>query len=157
MKMQDLDQVRDKWIAATVAAATPDALEQIRVEALGKKGEVSLLMKSLGGLDPEARREAGQRLNAVKDAVTAAIETRKQTLSEASRRSKRACAMPIATGAPASATSVACGSSASTPACVSMGSPIPSSSTASSALESPSTERSWPISATRSRLRSMPW
>jgi len=81
--MQDLDQVRDKWIAAAASAATPDALEQIRVEALGKKGEVSLLMKSLGGLEPEARREAGQRLNAVKDAVTAAIETRKQTLNEA--------------------------------------------------------------------------
>jgi phenylalanyl-tRNA synthetase alpha chain len=83
MTMQDLDQVRDKWIAAAKAAATPDALEQIRVEALGKKGEVSLLMKSLGGLDPEARREAGQRLNSVKDAVTAAIETRKQNLGEA--------------------------------------------------------------------------
>ena len=81
--MQDLDQIRDKWIAATIMAETPDTLEQIRVEALGKKGEVSLLMKSLGGLDPEARREAGQRLNAVKDAVTAAIETRKQTLGEA--------------------------------------------------------------------------
>ncbi len=81
--MQDLDQVRDKWVAAAHAAGSPDALEQIRVEALGKKGEVSLLMKSLGGLDPEARREAGQRLNAVKDAVTAAIETRKQTLGEA--------------------------------------------------------------------------
>ena len=81
--MQDLDQVREKWIAAAKAAATPDALEQIRVEALGKKGEVSQLMKSLGGLDPEARREAGQRLNAVKDAVAAAIETRKQNLGEA--------------------------------------------------------------------------
>jgi phenylalanyl-tRNA synthetase alpha chain len=81
--MQDLDQIRDKWIAATREAATPDALEQIRVEALGKKGEVSLLMKSLGGLDPEARREAGQRLNAVKDAVTAAIDSRKQTLGDA--------------------------------------------------------------------------
>jgi phenylalanyl-tRNA synthetase alpha chain len=83
MTMQDLDQIRDKWIAATESAATPDTLEQIRVEALGKKGEVSLLMKSLGGLDPEARREAGQRLNAVKDAVAAAIDARKQTLGEA--------------------------------------------------------------------------
>jgi phenylalanyl-tRNA synthetase alpha chain len=83
MTMQDLDQIRDKWIAATREAATPDTLEQIRVEALGKKGEVSLLMKSLGGLDPEARREAGQRLNAVKDAVSAAIDARKQTLGEA--------------------------------------------------------------------------
>jgi phenylalanyl-tRNA synthetase alpha chain len=81
--MQQLDDVREKWIAAATAAETPDALEQIRVEALGKKGEVSLLMKSLAGLDPEARREAGQQLNAVKDAVSAAIETRKTLLGEA--------------------------------------------------------------------------
>jgi phenylalanyl-tRNA synthetase alpha chain len=81
--MQQLDDVKNKWVAAAEAAETPDALEQIRVEALGKKGEVSLLMKSLAGLDPEARREAGQNLNAVKDAVGAAIEARKGLLSEA--------------------------------------------------------------------------
>ena len=52
--MQQLDDVRNKWIAAAEAAETPDALEQIRVEALGKKGEVSLLMRGLAGLDPEA-------------------------------------------------------------------------------------------------------
>ena len=88
--MQQLDQVQKKWIAAARAAGTPDALEQIRVEALGKKGEVSLLMKSLSGLDPEARREAGQRLNAVKDAVSAAIESRKITLGEAALDAKLA-------------------------------------------------------------------
>ena len=81
--MQQLDDVKNKWVAAAEAAETSDALEQIRVEALGKKGEVSLLMKSLAGLDPEARREAGQKLNAVKDAVGAAIEARKGLLSEA--------------------------------------------------------------------------
>ena len=88
--MQQLDEVREKWIAAAKAAGTPDALEQIRVEALGKKGEVSLLMKELAGLDPEARREAGQRLNAVKDAVGAAIEARKALLGEAALDAKLA-------------------------------------------------------------------
>jgi phenylalanyl-tRNA synthetase alpha chain len=81
--MQQLDEVQAKWITAAHAADSPDALEQIRVEALGKKGEVSLLMKSLGGLDPEARRAAGQQLNAVKDAVSSAIDARKQHLGEA--------------------------------------------------------------------------
>jgi phenylalanyl-tRNA synthetase alpha chain len=88
--MQQLDDVRNKWIAAAEAAETPDALEQIRVEALGKKGEVSLLMRGLAGLDPEARREAGQRLNAVKDALSTAIETRKALLGEAALDAKLA-------------------------------------------------------------------
>src|SRR4029077_17540069 len=70
------------------APAPPDALEQIRVEALGKKGEVSLLMRGLAGLDPEARREAGQRPNPVKDALSAAIETRKALLGEAALDAK---------------------------------------------------------------------
>ena len=90
LTMQQLDDVRNKWIAAAEAAETPDALEQIRVEALGKKGEVSLLMRGLAGLDPEARREAGQRLNAVKDALSAAIEARKALLGEAALDAKLA-------------------------------------------------------------------
>jgi phenylalanyl-tRNA synthetase alpha chain len=88
--MRQLDEMRETWIAAAKAAETPEALEQIRVEALGKKGEISLLMKGLAGLDPEARREAGQQLNAVKDAVGAAIETRKTLLGEAALDAKLA-------------------------------------------------------------------
>jgi len=52
------------------------------VRALGKKGAVTQRMKSLGGLDPEARKEAGQALNQVKEAIAAAIEARKLDLEE---------------------------------------------------------------------------
>src|SRR5262249_31723879 len=83
-------EVERKWIAAAKAAETPDALEQIRVEALGKKGEVSLLMKGLAALDPEARRQAGQQLNALKDMLSAAIEERKTVLGEAALDAKLA-------------------------------------------------------------------
>jgi len=58
-------------------------LEQVRVEALGKKGAVTQRMKRLGGLDPEARKAAGQALNEVKEVIAAAIEARKQDLEEA--------------------------------------------------------------------------
>jgi phenylalanyl-tRNA synthetase alpha chain len=81
--MQDLDRLKSKWLAAANAAASPAALETVRVEALGKKGEISTLMKGLGALSPEERREAGARLNAVKDAVAAAIEARKAALDDA--------------------------------------------------------------------------
>ena len=66
-------------------AAAPDlqALEQLRVGALGKKGRITGLTKSLGGLDPEARRAAGQRYNQLKDAVSEAIALRKAALEAA--------------------------------------------------------------------------
>jgi phenylalanyl-tRNA synthetase alpha chain len=81
--MEDLEQLRDDLLAAVAAAADPDALDAVRVNALGRKGRITDLMKGLGGLDPDARREAGQALNAVKNVVADAIELRKQTLDTA--------------------------------------------------------------------------
>ena len=80
--MQQLDEVRDKWLGAAKAAASLEDLERVRVEALGKKGEITQFMKTLGGLGPEERREAGQRLNALKEAVAAALDARKTSLAE---------------------------------------------------------------------------
>ena len=48
--MQNLDGLRQKWTASVEAAGSIDALEAIRVEALGKKGEITGLMKTLGAL-----------------------------------------------------------------------------------------------------------
>lgn len=64
------------------AAGDLDALDAVRVQALGKKGEITQRMKTLGRLDPEARKTAGQSLNALKDAIAEAIEARKAALSE---------------------------------------------------------------------------
>jgi len=81
--MQNLDAVKTRWLEAAAAAASPAALEEVRVKALGKSGEVSALMKGLGALSPDERREPGAKLNAVKDAVAAAIEARRAALQEA--------------------------------------------------------------------------
>lgn len=81
--MQNLDAVKTKWLEAVASAASPAALEEVRVKALGKSGEVSALMKGLGAMSPDERREAGAKLNAVKDAVGAAIEARKVVLADA--------------------------------------------------------------------------
>jgi phenylalanyl-tRNA synthetase alpha chain len=88
--MEDLEQLRDDLLAGVAAAADPDALEAVRVNALGRKGRITDLMKGLGKLDPDARRAAGQELNAVKTAVADAIETRKQTLDSAELESRLA-------------------------------------------------------------------
>lgn len=60
-----------------------ESLDDIRVAALGKKGRITNLMKQLGGLDPDRRREVGQELNRVKDVVQGAIEARKSELERA--------------------------------------------------------------------------
>ena len=80
--MQDLEAVRTKWLEAAAAASSPAALEEVRVKALGKSGEISALMKGLGAMAPDERRAAGAALNAVKDAVAVAIEARKTALQD---------------------------------------------------------------------------
>ncbi|HVI92066.1 MAG TPA: phenylalanine--tRNA ligase subunit alpha [Dongiaceae bacterium] len=88
--MQNLDALRDKWLSAVAEAGAVEVLETIRVDALGKKGEISGLMKTLGELTPEERKEAGQRLNLLKDAVTEAIGTRKEVLEQVALDAKLA-------------------------------------------------------------------
>jgi len=80
--MQHLGGLKDKWLAAIAGAGALDQLESLRVEALGKKGEVTGLMKTLGSLTPDERKEAGQSLNQLKDALTEAIEARKAALQD---------------------------------------------------------------------------
>ncbi|GHU03491.1 phenylalanine--tRNA ligase alpha subunit [Alphaproteobacteria bacterium] len=75
-----IDQLLQQAEKDIAAASSPDALEAARVALLGKKGSLSLLMRELGGMSPDARREAGQRLNLLKDRVQAALDARKEAL-----------------------------------------------------------------------------
>lgn len=79
----DLESVRDAVLAAVEAAGSADALETLRIAELGKKGRITQMMRSLAGMDPEARRVAGAALNAVKSEVAAAIDGRKSALVDA--------------------------------------------------------------------------
>ena len=55
--------------AAIAAAADLRGLDDLRVQYLGKKGSVTELLKNLGKLPPEQRRDAGQAVNAAKQAL----------------------------------------------------------------------------------------
>ncbi len=57
---------------------------------MGRKGRITELMKGLGALDAEARKEAGRALNLLKDALAGAIETRKAQLDRAEREARLA-------------------------------------------------------------------
>jgi phenylalanyl-tRNA synthetase alpha chain len=90
MSTNDPDELQSRLLTAIAAAADLAVLEQIRVEALGKKGEFTQLMKGLGGMDPEARRVAGQTLNRVKAELESAIAARQIELARAERAVKLA-------------------------------------------------------------------
>jgi len=56
------------------------ALEDVRVRLLGKKGEITSLLKSLGSMEPEARKIAGAKINEAKDALTKLLDERRTAL-----------------------------------------------------------------------------
>ena len=64
-------------------AESPEALEAIRVKVLGRRGMLTLAMRGLGSLDPEARRTTGAELNAAKDTITTALAEATERLGRA--------------------------------------------------------------------------
>ncbi len=79
----DTDQLQTELLDQIAAAATPEALEAVRVAAMGKSGSVTALLKTLGGMTPEARQIEGPKLNGLREAVTAALAARKAELETA--------------------------------------------------------------------------
>jgi len=80
---EQISALREELTAQIGSAADLQALEDIRVAALGKKGSVSGLMKGLGGMSPEERKEMGPILNGLKTQVADAITARKDVLEDA--------------------------------------------------------------------------
>lgn len=78
-----MDDLRNKYVAAIADAADESALEDVRLAALGKKGEISLKMRELGKMTPEERQQAGPALNALKNELNSAITARKVALEDA--------------------------------------------------------------------------
>jgi phenylalanyl-tRNA synthetase alpha chain len=77
---ETIERLRTEALAAIHAAADDAALEAVRVGVLGRKGSLTGLLRGLKDLDAEARREAGAALNAAKDELTAALETRQAAI-----------------------------------------------------------------------------
>ncbi len=78
-----MDDLRDKYIDLIARAEDEAALEDLRVQAVGKKGQISLQMRELGKMTPEERQVAGPKLNALKDEINAALSAKKAALSDA--------------------------------------------------------------------------
>ncbi len=78
----DLSHLQQTLLAEIEAAADEAAIEAVRVAALGKKGSVSELLKTLGAMSPEERQTRGAAINALKTVIGEAITTRKTALKD---------------------------------------------------------------------------
>lgn len=81
--MDDLTPLRQQWLDRISAASDPQAIEDVRLSALGKKGKLSLMMRELGRMSPEERQTTGKALNQIRDEIDAALRARKLALVDA--------------------------------------------------------------------------
>ena len=80
MKKQ-LEQIQQDAIAALNAADSPAALEELRVRLLGKKGDLTAVLKQMGKLSPEERPVMGQLANTVRANIEQVLEARKTEIN----------------------------------------------------------------------------
>ena len=78
-----MDRNKEQALAAIAASTTPDAVEAVRVAALGKQGWISALLKTLGQMSPEQRQAEGPRIQGLRQEVADAIAARKAALEAA--------------------------------------------------------------------------
>jgi phenylalanyl-tRNA synthetase alpha chain len=82
--MADTDSLLAEALQAITDSGDEDSLELLRVQYLGKKGNFTALLKSLGQLPPQERPAAGEKINLAKRQIQTALETQRASLLEAS-------------------------------------------------------------------------
>ena len=81
--MTDIQTLTAQALADVAAAPSPEALEALRVNLLGKSGTITAQLKQLGALPAEERKAAGEAINRAKEAVAAALGERRVVLDAA--------------------------------------------------------------------------
>jgi phenylalanyl-tRNA synthetase alpha chain len=80
--MEDLDAIVTEALDVFGAAADDAALDQCKARYLGKAGRLTELLKTLGKLDPDQRREVGSRINAAKERIESGLTARRDALAQ---------------------------------------------------------------------------
>ncbi len=88
--MDNLQNILQQALAAVEQAQSVSALDQVRVQFLGKKGEITGQLKTLGKLAPEDRKAAGAEINRVKEQAVEAIKARQVLLENEALHSQLA-------------------------------------------------------------------
>lgn len=81
--MTDIATLQNELTAAIEAAESPEALEAVRIAALGKQGSVSALLKTMGSMSPEERQVRGPLINGLRETVSDALAAKKAALDTA--------------------------------------------------------------------------
>ncbi|WP_397583028.1 phenylalanine--tRNA ligase subunit alpha [Sphingorhabdus sp.] len=81
--MSDIETLQTELITAIDSASTLEALEAVRVSALGKQGSVSALLKTMGGMSTEERQTQGPIINGLRESITSALAAKKAELETA--------------------------------------------------------------------------
>jgi phenylalanyl-tRNA synthetase alpha chain len=88
MLEETLTELQQSAVTRLNSATTPEELEQIRVEALGRKGTLSNISKEMGRIPAEDRARIGKLLNQARESLEAALERRKQQFAATALRSR---------------------------------------------------------------------
>lgn len=80
--MTDIAQLKTELASEITAANDLKSLDDVRVTVLGKKGRITALMKTLGGMSPEERKTTGQALNVLKDEIGDLIKGQERALKK---------------------------------------------------------------------------
>lgn len=86
--MSNLEQLHSEAVTAINAATDLAALDQVRVAVMGKSGSLTTILKQLGQLDGEQRKEMGQKVNQVRDALTTLLADKQTALQRAALAEK---------------------------------------------------------------------
>ena len=85
---QELQRIKEEALSAIKRASDEQALQDVRVKYLGKKGEVTALLKGLGKLSPEERPKMGALVNAVRQALEEEIDALKTSMEVAAMNAR---------------------------------------------------------------------
>jgi phenylalanyl-tRNA synthetase alpha chain len=83
-----LSELRESAVAGIAAAGSPEDLELVRVDVLGRKGTLAQISKEMGKVAPDQRGAVGKLLNAVKQEIEAAFEVKENLFAEAALRAR---------------------------------------------------------------------
>jgi phenylalanyl-tRNA synthetase alpha chain len=78
--MPDLEPIVARAVAEFAAAGDPASLENAKAKYLGKTGELTALLRQLGSLAPEEKKTFGQNINAAKQQIESALDSRRKDL-----------------------------------------------------------------------------
>ncbi len=88
METTKLEELRDKALQHIKESKDTQALNEIRVQLLGKKGEITQLLKSMKDLPTEERPVFGQKVNVLREIVETSLSDQKELLEKAAREAK---------------------------------------------------------------------